>query len=69
MNGRCCVDCSQRYYRILTQRVQKYFIFSNFNLKVWIVRILFSECAIYRAATVMMRVVNHVMCLSAGLKC
>lgn len=69
MNGRCCVDCSQRYYRILTQRVQKYFIFSNFNLKVWIVRILFGECAVYRAATVMIWVVNQVMCLSAGLKC
>ena len=69
MNGRCCVDCSQRFYRILTQRVQKYFIFSNFNLKVWIVRILFGKGGIYRAATVMMRIVNDVMCLSAGLKC
>ena len=69
MNGRCCVDCSQRFYRILTQRVQKYFIFSNFNLKEWIVWILFGECGVSVGASVNCRTGAGALCLRLRLKC
>jgi len=49
--------------------VQKYFIFSNFNLKEWIVWILFGECGISVGAALNCRAGAGALCLQLRLKC